>query len=44
MELVLSKKATDGEKIMFGNLWQSGVKEILTNATDGVFVVNKEQK
>ena len=44
MELVLSGKASDKEKIMFGNLWQSGVKEVLTNTPDGVFEVNEEEK
>ncbi len=44
LELILRGKASTEEKIMFGNLWQSGVKEVLTNAPDGVFVVNEEKK
>ena len=43
MELVLKDKATDEEKIMFGNLWQSGVKTLLLNTPEGVFEVNEEE-
>ncbi len=39
MPLVLSSKATDEEKIRFGNLWQDGVKTVLTSPPQGTFTV-----
>jgi hypothetical protein len=39
MPLVLSNKATDEEKIRFGNLWQDSVKIVLTSPPEGTFEI-----
>lgn len=39
MPLVLSDKATNEEKVRFGNLWQDGVKIVLTSPPQGTFTI-----